>query len=264
MKIFRSIFSATLVFMVAFALMYSYSSAQTPDDSGGTTGTVTEDNDSDGVLNNLPDDGDNSQPSGNDRSEELGGSGSQGSSPSDPDDNGTGPDLTNGGQDQAGGPGGVDPEDQDGNNGCGNDDDFEDDNEGNCGGLPVVTPEVTPEVTPVVTPVVTEEVPPVVTPGVPTVMTPVVIPGTTMPGGDTAPVTPDSGTAVLSLGSGAATTATAPLAASAPELAVTSLPAAGSGSLVGTGIANTALWSAAASAVLFFTGSAVRLRTQGI
>ncbi|MFN2587746.1 MAG: hypothetical protein ABR613_06495, partial [Actinomycetota bacterium] len=43
---------------------------------------------------------------------------------------------SNGGADKPNGPGGVDKADQDGNNGCGNDDDFEDDNEGWCGGKP--------------------------------------------------------------------------------------------------------------------------------
>jgi hypothetical protein len=87
---------------------------------------VTEDNDSDGVPNNVPDDGDNRHPSGRDRSVENGNSGNQGNSPSDPDG------MSNGGADKPGGTGGVDQHDQDGNNGCGNDDDFEDDNNGKC------------------------------------------------------------------------------------------------------------------------------------
>jgi hypothetical protein len=58
----------------------------------------------------------------------------QGSSDSTPDENGTGPERDFEGTDKPGGKGGVDKLDQDGNNGCGNDDDFEDDNEGNCGG----------------------------------------------------------------------------------------------------------------------------------
>ena len=66
-------------------------------------------------------------PSGKDKNEERGGSGTQGKSTSDPDGE------TNGGADKPGGDGGFDA-DQDGNNGCGNDDDFEDDNNGNCGG----------------------------------------------------------------------------------------------------------------------------------
>ncbi len=42
--------------------------------------------------------------------------------------------MSNGGADKPGGSGGIDQTDQDGNNGCGNDADFEDDNNGNCGG----------------------------------------------------------------------------------------------------------------------------------
>ena len=79
-------------------------------------------------------DTDNAHPSGNDRHEDKG---TQGLSTSDPDDDGRGPDRTNGGPDKpfatTDGSGGVDRADQDGNNGCGNDDDFEDDNEGWCG-----------------------------------------------------------------------------------------------------------------------------------
>jgi hypothetical protein len=97
---------------------------------------VTEDNDTNdgGTPNNVVDDGDNQHPSGRDRSVEPGGSGNQGNAQSDPDDDGRGPDRSNGGVDQPGGPGGDDLADQDGNNGCGNDDDFEDDNEGHCRG----------------------------------------------------------------------------------------------------------------------------------
>ena len=80
--------------------------------------------------------GDSAHPSGKDRCEESGGSGTQGSATSDPDDDGRGPDRSNGGVDQEGGEGGVNTADQDGNNGCGNDQDFEDDNEGLCGGNP--------------------------------------------------------------------------------------------------------------------------------
>ncbi|OGY26917.1 MAG: hypothetical protein A2Z42_00805 [Candidatus Woykebacteria bacterium RBG_19FT_COMBO_43_10] len=84
-----------------------------------------------------PDEGDNLHPSGKDRSIEHGRSGTQGKSDSDPDENGKGPDRSNGGLDkQLHGSGGVDREDQDNNNGCGNDDDFEDDNEGWCGQKP--------------------------------------------------------------------------------------------------------------------------------
>ena len=97
----------------------------------------TEDNDTnDGnTPNDVEDDGDNRHPSGKDRSVENGKSASnpnQGKSESDPDDDGRGPDRTNGGPDKPNGSGGFDLADQDGNNGCGNDDDFEDDNEGWC------------------------------------------------------------------------------------------------------------------------------------
>ena len=103
-----------------------------------STSQVTEDNDTnDGdTPNNVVDDGDNRHPSGKDKSVEKGNSGNQGKSTSDPDDDGRGPDRSNGGADKPDGPGGVDLADQDGNNGCGNDDDFEDDNEGWCGGKP--------------------------------------------------------------------------------------------------------------------------------
>ena len=99
---------------------------------------VTEDGDTNdgGTANNVVDDGDNRHPSGKDRSVEHGGSGNQGAAQHDPDDDGRGPDRSNGGIDQPDGPGGEDLADQDGNNGCGNDDDFEDDNEGWCGKRP--------------------------------------------------------------------------------------------------------------------------------
>lgn len=98
---------------------------------------VTEDTDTNdgGTPDDVADDGDNAHPSGRDRSVEDG-DGTQGRSSSDPDDDGRGPDRSNGGADKPDGPGGVDPADQDGNNGCGNDDDFEDDNEGWCGRRP--------------------------------------------------------------------------------------------------------------------------------
>ena len=68
----------------------------------------------------------NDHPSGRDRTASAGASGTQGHSSSDPDG------MTNGGADKPGGSGGFDA-DKDGNNGCGNDDDFEDDNNGWCG-----------------------------------------------------------------------------------------------------------------------------------
>ncbi|HEX7168952.1 MAG TPA: hypothetical protein VF230_18385, partial [Acidimicrobiales bacterium] len=126
---------------------------------------TTEDNDTnENTPNNVSDDGDNAHPSGKDRSVEHGGSGNQGKAQSDPDDDGRGPDRSNGGADQPNGPGGVDLADQDGNNGCGNDDDFEDDNEGWCGkpeatGTPAPVAVVEPDVEPtVVTPAVAAQV----------------------------------------------------------------------------------------------------------
>jgi len=102
----------------------------------GTSSTEDNDSNDGNTANNISDDGDNKHPSGKDRSVEKGKSGNQGNSKSDPDDDGHGPDRSNGGPDKADGSGGVDKADQDGNNGCGNDDDFEDDNEGWCGKHP--------------------------------------------------------------------------------------------------------------------------------
>jgi len=89
--------------------------------------TENNDHNDNGTPNNVPDAGDNRHPSGNDRSVEHGQSGNQGNTHADPDG------AANGGVDQPDGAGGVDLADQDGNNGCGNDDDFEDDNKGRCG-----------------------------------------------------------------------------------------------------------------------------------
>jgi len=101
---------------------------------------------------------DNQHPSGNDRSEEPGGSGNQGKSESAPDDNvgpmrnecgaSTASDPRGGCTDKPGGSGGIDLQDQDGNNGCGNDDDFDDDNNGHCGGKPPPAKPETPPTTP--------------------------------------------------------------------------------------------------------------------
>jgi hypothetical protein len=114
-----------------------------------SSSTYTEDNDTNdgGTPNNVADDGDNAHPSGRDRSVEHGNSGNQGNAQSDPDDDGRGPDRSNGGADKPNGPGGVDRADQDGNNGCGNDDDFEDDNEGWCGHHPHPSHESKPHAT---------------------------------------------------------------------------------------------------------------------
>ncbi|MCO8126208.1 LPXTG cell wall anchor domain-containing protein [Acidimicrobiia bacterium EGI L10123] len=100
--------------------------------SAGLVGASQPERDGTSATSDVADDGDNAHPSGKDRSVEPGGSGTQGNAQSDPDDDGRGPDRSNGGADKPGGEGGVDKDDQDGNNGCGNDDDFEDDNEGLC------------------------------------------------------------------------------------------------------------------------------------
>jgi hypothetical protein len=113
-------------------------------DNGSTV--TTEDNDADGVSN-AGDTNESHHPSGKDRFLEKGGSGNQGKSESDPDDN-VGPmrreeppcdDDPRGADkctDKPGGSGGHDTLDQDGNNGCGNDQDFDDDNNGWCGKPP--------------------------------------------------------------------------------------------------------------------------------
>jgi hypothetical protein len=135
--------SSVFVALAALALALTWSAAavahhrtdhaQGPPVTAAASGP-TEDTDSDGVTN-APDpvgDADNRHPSGKDKHVEAGGSGNQGNAASEPDANGHGPERDAGGRDQPGGPGGLDVLDQDGNNGCGNDDDFEDDNEGLC------------------------------------------------------------------------------------------------------------------------------------
>src|SRR5688572_4752506 len=130
---------AILLGVIAMLVVASVApaSAKPKDEAAGKAATpaMTEDNDTNdgGTRNNVVDNGDNAHPSGKDRSVEHGRSGNQGKTPADPDDDGRGPDRTNGGVDQPNRPGGTDEADQDGNNGCGNDDDFEDDNEGRCG-----------------------------------------------------------------------------------------------------------------------------------
>ena len=79
-------------------------------------------------------DGPSLHPSGNNRYVEPGGSGTQGKASSDPDG------LYNHGVDQRGEFGGLYLSDQDGNNGCGNDQDFEDDNNGRCGKAALLCP----------------------------------------------------------------------------------------------------------------------------
>lgn len=112
------------------------------------------------VAQTGPDEGDNRHPSGRDRSEEHGKSGTQGKAKSDPDgDSNASGGLS--GEDKQGFDGGVDKGDQDNNNGCGNDDDFEDDNNGRCLGKaglalgPTVTPAPTAVPTAMPTPTVT-------------------------------------------------------------------------------------------------------------
>jgi hypothetical protein len=79
-------------------------------------------------------------PGRNERQLEKGGSGTQGKSQSNPDGGGVDKPYPADGQpagSQQGdyGPDEVNADDFDGNNGCGNDTDFSDDNNGNCGGL---------------------------------------------------------------------------------------------------------------------------------
>jgi hypothetical protein len=130
----RFLWAATLVMLLLAGPVPALASHQ-PTHAGdpGGAAAITENNDSDGVPNNIPDEGDNLHPSGKDRSVEPGGSGDQGRSASTPDQDGRGPERDNGGTDKPNGPGGADILDQDRNNGCGNDDDFDDDNEGWCG-----------------------------------------------------------------------------------------------------------------------------------
>lgn len=81
------------------------------------------------LVADSPDNNLSQHPSGNDRNEEKGKSGTQGKSESNPD--GGGADKRKAASDGAQGSG-----DWDDNNGCGNDNDFADDNRGNCGGKP--------------------------------------------------------------------------------------------------------------------------------
>ena len=66
--------------------------------------------------------GDIEHPSGNNRCDEEGGSGTQGTAESDPDDNGNPPERSNGGADK--GTATTQNQDPDGTNGCGNDQNF--------------------------------------------------------------------------------------------------------------------------------------------
>jgi hypothetical protein len=116
---------------------------QSKQQSSGTT--VTEDNDNDGQPNSYSG-GASQHPSGKDRHIESGKSGNQGKSTSNPDDSkgpmryegDLGPDKPTSGSGSLGG--GANVYDQDGNNGCGNDQDFDDDNNGWCGRNPKRNP----------------------------------------------------------------------------------------------------------------------------
>lgn len=85
------------------------------------------------LIADIPDNGTSQHASGHDRNTEHGKSGTQGKSESNPDGNGA--DKRRNASDGAqGGTQGYG--DYDDNNGCGNDNDFADDNNGNCGGKP--------------------------------------------------------------------------------------------------------------------------------
>src|SRR3954465_7804913 len=101
---------------IAFLPLFVGAPAALAHGAGGTSG---------GASTKPADQTPNDHPSGRDRTASAGGSGTQGRSTSDPDG------MSNGGADKPGGAGGYDS-DHDGNNGCGNDDDFEDDNNGWC------------------------------------------------------------------------------------------------------------------------------------
>jgi len=162
------VYASFFAFLSAFVLVIAGVAMADPGASNGPGGggkagqrpgadEVTEDNDGDGVPNTPDPDGDadNRHPSGKDKHAEAGASGNQGKASSEPDQDGNGPERDEGGTDKPGGSGGADIYDQDGNNGCGNDDDFDDDNEGLCGGPaagPTVAPTQTPTVSPTTTP----------------------------------------------------------------------------------------------------------------
>ena len=143
-------------------------------DADSADGQTTEDNDDDNgdgtssgsgdLPNNVPDEK-NDHPSGKDKSVEQD-KGNQGNSESNPDNDGHGPERNScpgsgWGEciDKPGGDGGEDTYDQDGNNGCGNDDDFEDDNEGRCLGRKKNVPQTgtTPDTDTVIVDIVKDE-----------------------------------------------------------------------------------------------------------
>ena len=126
------------------------SSSEQEADSEGSTRTNEHSDDA------TDDNDDNAHPSGKDRETHNGSTDDVqgGDRTSNPDNDGRGPersscdgtsgDTVGGCADKPGGTGGVDQDDQDWNNGCGNDDDFEDDNEGWCGRRPAKPAKVSP------------------------------------------------------------------------------------------------------------------------
>ena len=129
--------TGALALLALLALVFSFATpalagAPEPGDRPSVSGSSDDDSAAD--TDPADADVDNRHPSGKDRHEDKG---TQGRSTSTPDQNGDGPERDFGGTDKpfvsGDGSGGMDVQDQDGNNGCGNDDDFEDDNEGWCG-----------------------------------------------------------------------------------------------------------------------------------
>lgn len=150
------LFITALIFFGAVLKFETSAYADQPDNTSVPAST-------DIIDTNLSD-----HPSGKDRNVEPGNSGAQGKSESNPDKDGIDKPYPADGQ-QARSQG---RNDNDGNNGCGNDNDFSDDNNGNCGGKKKETP--TPRA-PTPTPV-----PPEATPTPPTATPiPTVLPGVT-------------------------------------------------------------------------------------
>jgi len=109
--------TATLGLVFGLGVGPAFASGHTTDggrkDNGGTSATT------------------DAAPGSADRSTEAGGSGTEGTSGSNPDGGGVDKPYAAAGQDAYT----QGDRDADGNNGCGNDTDFSDDNNGNCGGL---------------------------------------------------------------------------------------------------------------------------------
>ena len=140
-----------VIALLAFTVAPAFAHHKDGHANGGGSESASQDDDG------IPDDNDDNQhPSGKDRETNDGPTDDEqgGTQTSNPDNDGRGPernscegtseDRVGGCADKPGGTGGVDDADQDWNNGCGNDDDFEDDNEGWCGGKPKPTPSPTP------------------------------------------------------------------------------------------------------------------------